>query len=151
MRWRSSDRDSAAMVLARLSVVAPDLASLVVASPRRSPRVLEVAHGLANAARERGRQVRLLDTGSRGSGQEMSAADFGTLEAVRDTLHSPAALTIVTGGGILDDPDIFMAAAVADGVLLVAEGGKSMRDDLRRCRAEIDRAGGRIVGAVLVR
>ena len=137
------------MVLARVAVIVPDLASLVVASPRLSRRAVEVARDLAGAAQERGRQVRLLESAGR-SDSDSRAAGFSTLQTARATMRSPDALTIVTGGGILDDPDVFTAAAVADGVLLVAQRGRSLREDLTRSRSEIEQAGGTVLGAVLV-
>jgi Mrp family chromosome partitioning ATPase len=58
---------------------------------------------------------------------------------------------VLVGDGILDDPDSILAAAVVDAVLVVAKSGRTGRQDLARTREEIERAGGRLVGAVLLR
>src|SRR5689334_9381937 len=107
IRWRSRGRDSADMLLARILVLAPNLSSLVVAAPRQSKEASDVGRDLFEAARKRGLRTRLLDVSDQehvDGNASKCGADFASINAARSAIRLPDTVTIVIGGGILDDP-----------------------------------------------
>jgi hypothetical protein len=59
-------------------------------------------------------------------------------------------LTLMCGSGVLDDAATLLSAAAVDGVILACVAGTSTRADLAEARLELERAGARLLGAVLV-
>jgi hypothetical protein len=80
----------------------------------------------------------------------LSAVELGDARKAKDILSAFAGYTVVCGGGILDSAPTLVAASAVDGAVLVARVGRTDRSDLSAARAEIERAGGTILGAILL-
>lgn len=144
------------MLLARLELRAPGLRSLLLAAPRSSFDLAPLSEKLYAAAIQAGLQAHLLrvpdvELGAPSSvGETMAAEDVATPATARRRLATSDGLTIVLGRGILDSPGTLITASVVDGVVLAARLRRTSRKDLSDAGGEIERSGGRLVGAVLV-
>jgi hypothetical protein len=78
-----------------------------------------------------------------------SCAD-GKEDSLAQALARPDRFFVVQGSGLLDSPATLLAVPVVDAVLIAARRGKTARSDLQECRVEIERAGGKLAGAVLL-
>ena len=58
---------------------------------------------------------------------------------------------VIDGPPVLESPDAAMLAAVADGVVLVVQAGRTKRPVLTRSVDLLRKAGGRVLGIVLNR
>lgn len=160
------------MLFARLEVTVPQARSFLVAAPRSTIDVTDIAADLAYVAGRAGFESRLVDlTGHQRTADastasvpatvddqvegelveldEPASSEMGRVERLRQLLAAYEGYTVMAGGGVLDDPGTMLAAAAVDGVVLVVRRGRTSRTDLEQSRIEIERAGGRIVGAVL--
>jgi hypothetical protein len=81
---------------------------------------------------------------------KLTATELGDAQRTKSVLSGNEGYTVICGGGILDSAPTLLLAALADGVILVARRARTKRADLSAARAEIDRAGGRLLGAVFV-
>jgi hypothetical protein len=135
------------MLFARLQLRAPRARILLVAPPRSTTDVSGLAQQLADAIGRAGHAVRLVDL--RGQGDTDAPPGLTSIDRLREHLKSSEGFTIATGSSVLDQPAALLAAAVADGVIVVAVAGKTTRADLEEARHEIERAGGSLLGAVL--
>jgi hypothetical protein len=137
---------------------------VLVAPARSDLDVDDVARELASQIEAAGDDVllkRLRELGhsrETGPGQSPETPDLGkahsgrlTLESLRAFLAAGRGYVVLVGRGILDDSNSILAAAAVDAVLVVAKSGRTGRQDLARTRDEIERAGGRLIGAVLLR
>jgi len=135
---------SRGMLYARLQLAVPGARSFLVAPVRSSLSAEQVAEDLASQATEAGEKVRCIDLAS----TPLSSA--ASLEHLREMLGSSPGLTIAVGGGLLDTSSAAIACGALDGIVLVAKRGKTSRADLEEARREIERAGGKLAGAVLL-
>lgn len=155
---------SAGMLFAHLQLRAPTARSFLLAAPRSRTQVPEIARDLAAVATDAGCHVRLVDlraeagsppgavteqTDPRVEIVSPAAPQLINLEAAREALTAFSGITFAYGGGLLDSPSTLIAAAVVDGVIIVARQGRTARADLEQARAEVERSGGRLLGAVL--
>lgn len=131
------------LLYARLQLVAPGARTVLIAPARSSVRAAQIAQDLLGSAQGAGQSARLVDLGA------VPSSEVSTAESARQTLNSFDGLTVVLGGGLLDSPWTLLVAAVVDAVVVVARRGRSSRLDLDQVRREVERAGGKIVGAVL--
>ena len=81
----------------------------------------------------------------------LSQKDAGSIEALRSILHRFNGFTTVLGAGVLDSPSTLLVSGAVDGVLMVVQRGRTMRDDVERARHQVETAGGTVVGSVLAR
>ncbi|HEX6507490.1 MAG TPA: hypothetical protein VF221_07650 [Chloroflexota bacterium] len=164
-----SESSSLHVLIAQLQVQLTDLHSLLVTSPRRGPGAALIAEQIASGLVLRGVRTKLIvlqgDTddaarSSRGGDianqtalditkQRVEVHELGTPQAARALLDVPEGIAVVAAAGVLELPAAVFLAAAADAVLLVADRGRTAREDLARARAEIDAAGGHLVAAVL--
>ncbi|MPZ22000.1 MAG: polysaccharide biosynthesis tyrosine autokinase [Dehalococcoidia bacterium] len=68
-----------------------------------------------------------------------------------DELTATGAMVLLDSPPLLSVADAAILAAQTDGVILVVDAGKTRHEAVRRARATLDRAGARILGAVLNR
>lgn len=158
------------VLIAQIQIQLEQLQSLVVASPLRPGIAERVAERVVAGLRGRGiGAILYLPAGDApsdaaahsnhsGSGvREDSDASFrtftsaqaGTPQLAKSLLTSPGGLTVAAAPGILEDPSALFLAAASDAVLMVAEAGRTAREDLKRARLELETAGAHLVGAVL--
>lgn len=124
------------MIGARLAVLAAGARSILLASPRAGidtvPLAEELARGLGTA--------------------EAEAAVIRPSEN-RDLPPSaagPTPVTIIGGAGLLDDPATLLATRMADAVIVVIRREKTARRDLDDVRRQLDAAGARLIGSILL-
>jgi hypothetical protein len=155
---RSAEKVPAEMVFARLQLLAPSARSLVVAGARSSPDTRAFADRLARTIAEAGHKVRWLDVAGAAASVPVAGgieqlpppvAQMGDAQIARGVLDAGDGFTVICGGGVLDSAATLLLTSGADGVILVVRLGKTERSDLAEARAEIDRAGGHLLGAVL--
>ncbi len=141
---------------ARVALVEADLRA-----PRVAPLVgVEAKAGLSEALDADGAtRDALVDTDTPGlvllpagrpddaSGDLLSGARFDALLA---DLSSERDLVLLDLPTAVDSPDVEAVAPKLDGLLIACERGACRRADLRGARERIERAGGRVVGSVLV-
>ena len=160
------------MLYARLQLALPEARTVLVAPPRSSLDAFPVARELAGLAAAAGCSVRLIaltaaggdaasQTRSDAPGEgaatgdievlRLPAANLGNLDRLREVLAPARDLTVIAGSGLLDNPVSILAAPIVDGVVVVVRPGKTARSDLSRVKVEIERAGGRIAGAVMLK
>jgi hypothetical protein len=75
--------------------------------------------------------------------------DEPRVDHLRELVRDYEGYTVIAGRGVLDHPGTLLAAGAVDGVVLVVRPRKTYRSDLQAARTEVERAGGRVVGAVL--
>jgi hypothetical protein len=71
-------------------------------------------------------------------------------DSLGQVLGRPDRFFVVLGSGLLDSPATLLAIPQVDAVLIAVRRGKTARSDLQDCRVEIERAGGKLAGAVLL-
>jgi hypothetical protein len=145
------------MAFARLQLLAPAARSVLVAAPRIGRDVSGVARRLAETITRAGHPVQWLDVAEPGAeapqGAEAVTVESSTLldpGQAKKALSSDAGYTIICGGGVLDSAPTLTLASAADVVILVARVAHTGRADLSEARAEIERAGGALLGAILL-
>ena len=69
---------------------------------------------------------------------------------VLDRMLDVVDFTVVHTGSLLTSAEAIALAPAVDGVVIVADGRRVSRRDLRRLRATVDRVGGNLLGAVIV-
>ena len=69
---------------------------------------------------------------------------------VLDRMLDVVDFTVVHTGPLLTSAEAIALAPAVDGVVVVADGRRVSRRDLRRLRATIERVGGNLLGAVIV-
>ena len=165
------------MLYPRLQLAVPEGREFLVAPPRSSIDAFPVAAGLASDIAVTGCSVRLIRfTDSLSPGEDKVTADgvmrthqqqqdergqietvqlgetgLGRIELLRSTLSPYHGLTVVAARGLLDSPVALLTASIVDAVIVVVQRGRTGRADLDRVRRDVERAGGRIAGSVLVR
>ncbi len=165
------------MLFARLQLTLPEARAVLVAPPRSSLDVSGLASDLAECAATSGFATTLVDVrGLEGlvcpvgalysqSSDQAEAADAAAgslhkisiggpsglnIEQLRRALGSSEGFSVLLGAGLLDNPATLLAVPLVDAVIVVARRGKTARADLERVRSEIERASGRLAGAVLI-
>ena len=158
------------MLYARLQLALPQVRTVLVAPPRSSLDPYPVAKELAALAAAAGCSVRLVAVSAAGEAPSQGRPDpsaatttqddielltlpeagLGNVERLREILAPARDLTVVSAGGLLDSPVSILAASIVGGVVVVARPGKTTRSDLSRVKLDVERAGGRIAGAVMV-
>jgi hypothetical protein len=138
---------AAGMLFARLQIRAPQARVLLVAPPRSVGDVSGIANQLVEAIERAGEDARLVDV--RSEGGVGAPSELPSLGRLRERLTGAPGFTVALGSGILDDPASLLAAAVADGVVVVALAGRTTRADLAEARQEIERAGGSLLGGAM--
>jgi len=74
----------------------------------------------------------------------------GGEDSLAQALARPDRFFVVLGSGLLDSPATLLAVPEVDAVLIAARRGKTARSDLQDCRVEVERAGGKLAGAILL-
>lgn len=166
------------VLFARLQLSAQGARTFLIAPVRSSLGVADLVHQLAAVTAVAGYHSRVVDVSQTAAMQgdatphasdaaspateaasvassvhhrALSPAESLSLERLREALQPTEGFTFVCGGGLLDSPSTILAVPSVDAVIVVAERGRTARADLERSRAEVERAGGRVVGAVLQR
>jgi hypothetical protein len=140
------------MLLARLQLRAPEARLVLVVPARSSLDVTDVVQGLSAALESVGEAVHVLDLRSLGGDGAAHDGDRPTtLATIRAALRHGSGYTLAFGGGVLDTPAALLASQIADGVLVVVRAGKTYRSDLAVVRGQVERDGGRLLGAVVIR
>lgn len=133
------------MLYVRLQILEGKLSSILVASPHSDGSATSIAVSLAASAERSGSPIRLLLL----YGPGVETAD--DLEGMRAHISKFDGLTVVQGQGVLDDPATLLACAATGVVVLAIRRGKTSRASLEETRREVERAGGHIAGAVMVK
>lgn len=146
------------MLFARLQLSAPDARAFLIAAAD-STSTSEVAEDLAASIAKAGLTVRLVELVRDESPDEpddqkvqrqvLSSESKGNLSGLGQALKGFDGYTVLSGGSLIDHAATLLATKSADAVVLVASRGKTSRTDLARCKAEVQRAGSLVIGAVL--
>jgi hypothetical protein len=149
----AKDHDAAGMLFAHLQLRAPEARSILLAPPRSGQLTASIGPALSELAHSAGHEVRLVDVANHDAraskAAQLDQAVLWNRDNLRMALDGFTGLTIVMGQGILDSPQTVLAAGTVDAVILVARAGKTDRSDLAAAGHEVERAGGRLLGAVL--
>jgi len=150
---RTSDQS---MLFARLQLRAPEARSILVAAANDRDLASSISANLASTADEvgqRSRLVRVIEDDAPPPagfpGEALTVARLGSVNEARDLLATFDGTTVICGQGILSSPTTLLLASVADATLIVAKRRKTSRAQLAAARLELERAGARLVGAVL--
>lgn len=81
----------------------------------------------------------------------LDAFDEDAIDGLLRELKSRFDFVVIDGAPVLEFPDALALAARVDGVILVVESEKTLIDDARRAKQELERAGAKIAGVVLNR
>jgi len=157
------------MLLARLQILAPEARSVLLARAQPEGTVEPLAREVAAAAAQAGFAGRLArvpgsddsrygSAPSRLSGLpdaeltelQIDMKELRETERARAALHAGGGYTVVAGGSILDSPETLLLCRAVDVVVLVGYRAKTLRSDLEAARDAVERAGGRLAGAVFV-
>lgn len=146
------------MLFARLQLMAPGARSILLVAPRHEVDVRGTSRQFAAAIAAGGHPVRLIDLAGPDPGDVPPGVEEApvTPDMITDpgaaalALRAGAAYTVISGRGLLEDAPTLLMAAAADAVVVAARAGRSYRADLAEVRLEVERAGGRLIGAILL-
>jgi hypothetical protein len=154
---------AAEMLVARLQVRAPYARTLLVAAADGT-RTDKAATGLASSLAGAGQAVGYIDLVAPAQDVAMVpprpgavrdapllSTELESVDRARRAIAPPEGYTVICGGSILDNPATLLVSGVADGTVLLARRGHSPRAALVMARREIEGAGGRLLGAILLR
>lgn len=148
------------MLFARLQTTAPTARSYLVTGARSEPDAGSTAGNLAEAIVATGHRVRWFSLAQPSDGESPpSGADelslleteLGDVQRARSALESSTVYTVICGAGILDSPRTLLLSGAVDGVVVVVDQGRTLRSDLEQARDDVERGGGRLLGAVVLK
>src|SRR5947209_15569130 len=150
----AESRRAADDLLTYLQLHSPLGRTFLLTSARGARPAGLVSDALVEAIVRAGHRARLVELGSdlereAIQGEPASAGDgdlpalaLADVERARDALISPDGFTVVCSPGLLVYPRALIAAAVVDGVVLLARQGKTARADLQEAQSRVEAAGG---------
>jgi hypothetical protein len=153
------DPTNAALLFVRLQLVAPDARSFLLATTDPARSAVKIAADLAEAIKAAGQHVHWLYLGEAAESSDpadnaeelsLDPTIFSDIPRLRAALAQVSGYVVVAGGSLLHDARTLIAAATTDSVIVATWKGATSRLDLERARVEVERAGGKITGAILL-
>jgi hypothetical protein len=147
-----------AMLLARVQLIAPDARSILIASIGDA-QTSRISRELAATIHVNGNPVRWLrlaesameESDADGvSRLDLLEADFRDLSRLRRALSPAEGYLVVAGESPLRHPRTLLTSAAVDAVVVACRRQTTSRAELRETRDEIERAGGHLLGSILL-
>ena len=148
-----------AILFARLQLSFPEARSFLFATVDEGRSIGPIAAGVAATMHDMGLDLRWIDvtlqrTESKPpAGVKPLALDgslFANVNRLRAALTPAGGYQVIAGGSLLHDAHSLVLSGVADAVVIGSWRGVTSRDALEQVRADIERAGGKIAGAILL-